>query len=78
MSSGGDSCSTIGYRYYAGLHLIFCHAIDKLINIGVGDKIAWSGEVTANQTLQINQPQLFGGDDREGGIVGPVDVCFVV
>jgi len=76
MSSGGDSCSTIGYRYYAGLHLIFCHAIDKLIQIGVGEKTAWEGEVTANQTLQINQPQLFGGDDREGGIVGPVDVCF--
>ena len=78
MSSGGkgDSCSTIGYRYYAGLHLIFCHAVDKLLNIGVGDKIAWSGEVTANQALQINQPELFGGDDREGGIVGPVDVCF--
>jgi len=76
MSSGGDSCSTIGYRYFAGLHLIFCHAADKLLSIGVGEKVAWEGEVTENATLQINKPQLFGGDDREGGVVGAVDVCF--
>lgn len=72
----GSSCTTIGYRYYAGLHLVFCHALDKLLGIKVGDKWAWNGEVEGNQAIAINQPDLFGGDSREGGIVGTVDACF--
>lgn len=76
MGSGGDSCVTTGYRYYAGLHLVFCHAVDKLLKIKVGDKWAWEGAVTANQAIAISQPNLFGGDGREGGIVGTVDACF--
>lgn len=77
MGSGkGSSCYTTGYRYYAGLHLIFCHALDKLLKIRVGEKIAWQGTVSANQTLSINKPSLFGGEGREGGVKGSIDVCF--
>lgn len=72
----GKSCSTTGYRYFAGLHLIFCHAVDRLLKIRVGEKTAWTGSVTANQTVTINKPNLFGGESREGGIKGKVDVCF--
>lgn len=72
----GDECYVTGYRYYAGLHLVFCHALDKLIKIKVGDKWAWEGAVTANQTIAVSKPNLFGGDGREGGIKGNVDVCF--
>ncbi len=32
--------------------------------------------VTENQTIQINAPDLFGGDSSEGGIVGPLDVMM--
>jgi hypothetical protein len=72
----GNQCYTVGYRYFAGLHLVFCHALDHLKKIIVGDEIAWEGDITASQTIFINQPQLFGGDDKEGGIVGNVDICF--
>jgi hypothetical protein len=47
-----------------------------LKKIKVGDKEVWSGNVTANTQLNINQPNLFGGDKKEGGIVGLVDVEF--
>lgn len=73
---GGKSCSTVGYRYYAGLHLVFCHALDYLLKIRVGEKEAWSGAASGNTSIGINQPGLFGGEDREGGVVGTVDVCF--
>lgn len=79
MGGGGgksEQCYTTGYRYYAGLHLVFCHAMDALLGIKVGDKWAWNGVVTGNTGISINQPDLHGGEGREGGIVGTVDACF--
>lgn len=73
---GGEQCATVGFRYYAGLHLIFCHAVDALLSIRVGEKEAWAGAVTGNGSISINQPNLHGGEEREGGVVGTVDVCF--
>ena len=67
---------TIGYKYYAGLHMAFCDAADALLAIAVGDKTAWTGNVTSNTTIYINNPNLFGGEEREGGIQGNVDVMF--
>lgn len=74
-SKGGGEV-TVGYRYYAGLHLVFCAAVDALLKIVVGEKTAWEGSVTGNTAISIAQPELFGGDDREGGVRGTVDVCF--
>lgn len=67
---------TIGYKYYAGLHMVFCDAADRLLAIAVGDKIAWTGNVRSNTTITINKPDLFGGEGREGGIQGDIDVLF--
>lgn len=78
MGGGGKGSSkvTTGYRYFAGLHLIFCHAVDVVRQIRVGDATAWEGAVTENGTITIDKPELFGGDKREGGVSGKVDVCF--
>jgi len=76
MGSGGETCATTGYRYFAGLHLVFCHAIDQLLKIRVGEKTAWEGTVADNTAISIDQPELFGGEGREGGIRGTVDACF--
>lgn len=72
MGKGGSQ--TIGYKYFLGEHMIQCHGpADKLLQIKVDKKIAWEGESTGGQ-ITINKPKLFGGDDREGGITGKVDV----
>ncbi len=76
MGSGGDSCTTTGFRYFAGLHLVFCHGLDVLLGVRVGDKWAWNGSVTANSAISIDKPELFGGEGREGGVRGTVDACF--
>jgi len=78
MGGGGKSeqCYTTGYRYYAGLHLVFAHALDAVLGIKVGDKWAWTGSVESNAPIVINQPDLHGGEGREGGVVGTVDACF--
>ena len=72
---GGSSSYVVGHRYYAGLHLAICHGpVDAVTRIIVGERTAWSGSVTSSQTLYVNAPELFGGDSREGGVQGYVEV----
>ena len=120
---GGGSKQTIGYRYYIGLHMAFCHGpVDRVLEVKVADKTAWPspnqnsdvpgipanlqqseaapavapyvngrptgfiwvplwptvaiGQVTQSAPIYINQPYLFGGDDREGGVQGFVTFHF--
>lgn len=70
---GSSSEQTVGYKYYAGLHFwLSLGPIDRLTKIVVGDKTAWEGSKSTGQ-ISINNPELFGGEGREGGIVGAVD-----
>lgn len=75
---GGSSKKvTVGYRYYMGLHFGICHGpIDALGEIRVGDRVAWQGAVDISGPITINAPQLFGGDEREGGVQGTADVMM--
>ncbi|NUF48737.1 phage tail protein [Gilliamella sp. ESL0250] len=71
---GSKKKQTVGYKYYAGTSMIFCQGtIDKLINISVADRIAWKGSLQ-DGTLFVDKPSLFGGESREGGLSGSVDV----
>lgn len=71
------SSTTIGYKYFMGLHFGVCHGpVDALTKIEAGEKTAWSGSVTTNSSITISQGELFGGKKREGGLVGTVDVCM--
>lgn len=72
---GGSSKSqTVGYKYYVGMHMVFCHGpIDKILNFKVDSKEAWSGNGVASQ-ITIDAPELFGGESREGGVQGVVDI----
>lgn len=71
---GGSSKKvTVGYKYYAGMHMVLCHGpIDKILRIRVDERDAWVGSRNGGQ-IYINQPSLFGGESREGGIQGTVD-----
>ena len=68
----------IGYKYYMGMHLAICLESEglELLEIIVGERSAWSGVVSSNTTININQPELFGGEKKEGGIQGDLDVEF--
>jgi hypothetical protein len=72
---GGSSSYVVGHRYYAGLHLALCHGpVDAITRILVGERTAWSGSLSTSQTIYINAPELFGGDSREGGVQGYVEL----
>ncbi|EPL63739.1 hypothetical protein B382_04640 [Stutzerimonas stutzeri B1SMN1] len=67
---------TVGFRYSFDIHFAIGKAMDGLLAIRASGKTAWTGNVTSNQTVNIDAPNLFGGDKGEGGIQGPLDVMF--
>lgn len=74
---GSKKSVTIGYRYYMGIHMGLGRGpVDELVEIEVGGKKAWQGSVTGNQSVTIAKPNLFGGDKKEGGINGTLQVLM--
>lgn len=72
-----SSSVTIGYRYYLGMHLVICYGpVDSVNRIIAGEREAWAGNVTASQQIEIDEPELFGGEKKEGGIQGKVDIMM--
>lgn len=59
------------YRF--SMHLGLPRA-DSITAFYINEKLAWSGDSSTLETLQINQPQLFGGPQQEGGAVGNMTV----
>lgn len=77
MSGGGSKTQTVGYRYYFGLHMgIGRGPVDALHEIRIGEREAWKGEVTGNATIEIDKYDLFGGEEKEGGVKGPLELMF--
>lgn len=75
MGVGGGKSTTVGYWYSFAMHMGACRGpINAVRTIKVGDLVAWEGEVTTNDTIQIDKPALFGGEEKEGGIQGPLEV----
>lgn len=68
--------AVVGYKYYMGIHFIGVDEADELTGIAVGDKKLWEGSITSSGPLSVNKPKLFGGEKREGGISGKMDICF--
>lgn len=76
MGSSNKSVK-VGHRYFFGIHMLVSRGeVDELLEVKVGGKRAWRGSVTGNASIQINAPDLFGGDDGEGGIQGRLDVMM--
>lgn len=78
---GSSKSVTVGYRYHVGMHQVYALSpasapVTAVKKIRVGDKDAWTGNVTNNTQISINQPELFGGDKKEGGVVGAIDIAF--
>lgn len=71
---GSSSEQVIGYKYYAGLMVALGNRIEKLIAIRPDNRKWIEIGATANESVIINEPNLFGGDKGEGGFKGVIDV----
>jgi hypothetical protein len=77
MSRGGGKSSgqVIGYRYFMDILAgISRGPVNEIVEIKVGGRTAWSGSQAETGDIEINAPDLFGGDDKEGGIKGRLRV----
>lgn len=73
---GKSKAQTVGYKYYLGMHLGLCHGpIDNISRLRCDDRDAWNGTNTGG-TINVNAGDLFGGDKREGGVSGAIDVAM--
>ncbi len=78
------SRTTIGYRYHLGMqHALAVGPIDELVDIVVGDKsLTEAGAVLATTfmadgaDLSISLNELFGGEEKEGGLEGALRFYF--
>lgn len=75
------SSTTIGYEYYMSFHFGLCHGpVDSFTRFEAGDKLAWSGTITASSSgvstnvAQVRARGLFGGKKKEGGLEGDLIV----
>ena len=74
--TGLFSKTTVGYRYFMGIQFMPCLAATALRRVLVAKREIWSGNVTTNSAVSVNHPELFGGEEMEGGIEGTFDVLF--
>lgn len=73
---GKSKKQTIGYKHYLGMHCVFCHGpIDGFVRVSSDERVAWTGTGTGG-TINIAADDLYGGESREGGFSGPVDIAM--
>lgn len=73
MSSKNKGSKQQFTDYYMSVHLGACIGpVDEFTGLYVGEKAVWEGSITAQGDLWINEPELFGGQEKEGGLSGVV------
>lgn len=71
---GKNKAVYAGTKYYMGNHMVLCYGpVDAITRITGDDKELWSGTHTGG-SLYINKPLAWGGESREGGVQGSIDV----
>ncbi len=71
---GGSKKQVKGYRYTLGLHLVLIHGQADFLKRIQFDKTrtAWEGSI-ASGSATVSAEDLYGGDQKEGGVSGVVD-----
>lgn len=71
---GSSKKQTVGYQYFLGMHQILTHGpVDFMSKYTVDERLAWQGQSTGG-SIFVNAPNLFGGEGREGGVQGTMDL----
>lgn len=73
MGSKKSSKSPVS-TYYMSIHFGICHGpVDSILDVYVGEKKAYSGNITTNTSVDIDNENLFGGLKKEGGVKGVME-----
>lgn len=62
----------LAYKYFLGIQFALCRGVvDKLTRVWIDDKVVYDGgDVSHLGSALINKPELFGGEDQQGGVKG--------
>jgi len=64
----------VGYKVHVGEHDVLCLGpVDSLREVDFDERLAWNDGPLSEGSFSINQPNLFGGEKKEGGVVGDFD-----
>lgn len=67
---------TVGFKYHIGLDLCWALGGPRTVILRKlwSDKyVFWQGTASTAQTFTINLPELFGGEEQRGGLIGSID-----
>lgn len=78
---GSSKKQTVGYRYRAGLMVAIGSCIERVLDINPGET-GWQFSSKQEQetlkagdvSIKCDKPNIFGGDNKEGGWVGTIDI----
>jgi len=79
VKTGMFSSTTVtkGYKYYMDLQAALCHGqVDAIVKFRFDDKDAAQSQssITGGVQVSVNDTGLFGGDEKEGGVSGDIEV----
>ena len=74
MGSGKSGSKYPVVKYYLSMMWGICATGRniELLELKFGDKVAWRGSRKMNGEIEIDKPDLFGGEKKEGGVRGIV------
>lgn len=65
----------VGYWYSFAILAGLCRGpVNEVIEVKAGDRTIWSGTADENEVVTIDAPNVFGGEEKEGGVVGPLTI----
>ena len=74
MGGSSSSSAVSGYKYYMAVEVTLCLGpIDSIEDILIADR-SLGVSASSNTTLDIDNEELFGGEKREGGVSGGIEV----
>lgn len=67
----------VGYWYSFSILAGLCRGpVNEVIEVKAGDRTIWSGTADENEVVTINAPNVFGGEEKEGGVSGPLMIMM--
>jgi hypothetical protein len=67
---------TVGYKYFATYQIVFSQKVDLIKEIYANDELIHSTNVFENSRIYISKDSVFGGNEKQGGIVGTHEILL--
>ncbi len=67
---------TVGYKYFATYQIVFSQKVDLIKEIYANDELIHSTNIFENSRIYISKDSVFGGNEKQGGIVGTHEILL--